>query len=162
MFDFSKYSFYKDGYDEMEDYVEGIFEIDFSQGFTAGDGEALLKIDVPDSYHTNWQEFECTLQEMYESTDDWNIWSEIGDSWLKITKDKKADCLTHEEHLEFSVYVNDESLGVFEEDYSNECESEVTVTLVTDYISWQCEENVGMSLKELLDGKTKKYTGIRD
>ena len=67
MFDFSKYSFYKDGYDEMEDYVEGIFEIDFSQGFTAGDGEALLKIDVPDSYHTNWQEFECTLQEMYES-----------------------------------------------------------------------------------------------
>ena len=160
MYDFSKYIFYKDGYDEIDDYVKGLFEIDFSQGFTAGYGEALFRIDVPDSYHTNWQEFECTLQEMYESTDEWNIWSEIGDNWLKVTKYKETDCLTYEEFLEVSVYVNDESLGVFEEEYSSECESEAAVALVTDYISWQCKENVGMTLTELLDGKTKRYTGI--
>ena len=87
-------------------------------------------------------------------------WSEIGDNWLKVTKYKETDCLTYEEFLEVSVYVNDESLGVFEEEYSSECESEAAVALVTDYISWQCKEKVGMTLTELLDGKTKRYTGI--
>ena len=51
--------------------------------------------------------------------------------------------------------MNDESLGVFEEEYSSECESEAAVALVTDYISWQCKENVGMTLTELLDGKIR-------
>ena len=136
---------------------------DFRIRNDAGDCEAVFKVIVPETYHTNEQEFIVTLQEEYEDECDggtWDLWSKVDKNWL-VVKKKRTEFgdISYDEHLEIDVYAGERDLAHFEEDYGSDCVNQYECELVADYISWQCKEHLEVTLEEMLDGPPKSYLG---